>query len=658
MPKSSQRRSRASRRAMWASLLPFLVLLFSACARPTTLARVSGARYRIRNIHFEGNEALSDKQLLEHMNLSETRWFPLPDRHYFLEGLVPVDRRRIEDLYDAHGYYDARVVSITPRYHRRRDVVDLMVTIDEGAPTVVRDVAFRWPAGSPGGPADRRATPRRIQAKCELMATQPFDVAELEACESAMRAALRARGYAFAEVDAHAEVDTDRRVAEVSFVLRPGRFVRIGGIRIEGLENVPEELVRVEVERFEGKPFSPRRLENIEKTVAALDAFSSVVVRTAEAPDDHTVGVIVEVSEADFQSVNLGLGFGVDPRRWEQYGAARYSHVNLFGNLTRLDLRLKAGWGELPTLYRPDSQGPVIELEPRIRKKGFLERGLVWTAAPKLEVGIQPGYQFWSVQTEVGVSRFFTRFLQLGLSHRLRYVDFFMVDPDLDAQATILGPDFRDPYLVSLIEPDAHLYLTDRLIEPRHGVVLGVIYDLAGGIFGGQFDFHKITPEIRAYWTPIRRRLQLAARAQAGFIIPFGDEAAAPIDLKYYLGGPASVRGWGIRQLSPVVQTCEIDGTCTQIPVGGDTMVLGSFETRVRVWRQLWVVAFFDVGDVQPEPLTVRPAQWSYTAGPGLRLHTRIGVFRLDLGLRLNDQPERYGDQPRWALHFGLGEAF
>jgi hypothetical protein len=371
------------------------------------------------------------------------------------------------------------------------------------------------------------------------------------------------------------------------------------------------------------------------------------------------VDVRIVVEESRPQQLRLGLGLGLQPNRWEQYAAARYSHANLGRTLTRLDLRVRAGYAELPAPWRPQEHGPIVDVEPSLRKKGLLEDQLVWTLEPAFELGLWEGYAFYAPRNRVGVSRFFTRFVETGVSHTVRFVDFFDVSPVLEGNRTILGLDFRDPYLVSFIELQLRLHLTDRLVDPRHGAVVALTYDLAGGIFGGQYDFHKATPEVRGYWTPLRERLQLAMRAQLGFIVPFGDEPGAPFDLKYYLGGANTVRGWGLRRLSPSVSQCpgtEQEG-CRRIPVGGYTSALGNVEIRVRAWKGLWVVGFVDVGDVQADIATFHPTRWSWSTGPALRYDSLIGTFRLDLGVRLHD-PYPELDEPRWAIHFGLGETF
>jgi outer membrane protein assembly factor BamA len=634
-----------------------LLVASNGCATKKAAREVAGADQRLRKVKVEGNKAMSDDEIREHLHLKGTTWFPLPNRRYLYPAYLIKDARRIEQLYEAHGHYEAEVTDVEVLPRRKAEVVDVRFVVEEGPPTTVESVDFYWPDGPPLGPKDRRSRPEKIETRCDLQIDKAFSVKELHESESAMKVALQRRGYAFAQVHGTAEVDRVARTAKVRFEIRPGRWVRIGKISVEGVRMIPTRLVDVEVEDYEGKPFSPTRLESIEDAIYSLGVFSTVTVIPAETARGDFIDVTVRVTEGKPQSVKLGVGFEFGAARWEEYGAVRYRHENLFKNLTRLELRLKAGYAQLPALYRPEEHGPILDAEPSLRKKGFLEKKLVWELRPRFELGIWEGYQFYSPSYRAGVSRFFTRFFELGLSHNLRFVDFFAISPTLNRQRSVLGLDFRDPYLLSYIQVESWLHLTDRIVDPRNGLRAGVIYDLAGGFVGGMFDYNKLTPEVRAYYTPVRNRLQFALRGQVGFILPFGDEPGAPFDLKYYLGGPNSQRGFGWRRLAPYIEDCEDDGDCDRIPVGGNTQVLGQFETRVRVWKDLWTVAFVDVGDVQSGVRQIAPGQWNYAAGPGVRYKSKIGTFRLDVGFRIN-QDERFAHEPIWALHFGLGEPF
>jgi outer membrane translocation and assembly module TamA len=197
----------------------------------------------------------------------------------------------------------------------------------------------------------------------------------------------------------------------------------------------------------------------------------------------------------------------------------------------------------------------------------------------------------------------------------------------------------------------------DSFTETHNGLVLEATYDLAGGPFQGDYDFHKLEGGARLYWRPWRR-LQVAARLGAGVILPFGQTPGAPVNFKFYLGGANSLRGWGARRLSPQLFECEGGGTdCRGIPVGGLSMIQGSLELRLRTFGDLSLVGFIDMGDVQAEDLTYTPQEWNYAAGPGLRYNSPLGVFRLDVGFRLNE-PGVYPNEPGWAAYFGVGETF
>jgi outer membrane protein assembly factor BamA len=312
----------------------------------------------------------------------------------------------------------------------------------------------------------------------------------------------------------------------------------------------------------------------------------------------------------------------------------------------------------LPWPFEIQDAGPTLRFEPRFTKKGWLEKRLVWTLAPAIELGVEEGYQFYTPSTHVGLSRLFCQVFLAEVSHHLKVFDFFNVSRTLDVNKTQLGLDYRDPYLLSYIELNTALYFTDRMLEPQDGVVIANRYQVAGGPLGGHYDFHKLTPSLSAYWQVIDR-IQLAFRAEVGFIFPYGKAAAAPFNMQYYLGGADTVRGWGQRRLSPRTLECPNGDRhkCRAIPIGGKTEILSNFELRVYTFRQFFVAAFLDVGDVQTGEAVFRPKEWNYTAGGGLRYQSPIGKLRLDVGARLNSTPLSEGED-RWAFHLGLGEAF
>lgn len=627
----------------------------------------------MRKVEFEGVTRFSDGEIHDYLELRPTDWAPLPEKHYFYAGLIPIDEQHLVELYQAYGYYDVRVVDVRAEQVENRHKVDLTIVIDEGQPTLVESVVVRWPEGPPPGPLARERAgaltrapeidPKQLATRVTLEPGQPLEISPMQASSAALREALRAAGHPYASVTEQVVVDRTAHTASVEFQVRPGPFMRIAAITIEGLVTVPKRAVEVEVEFALGQTYSPRVLIGIEQRVHALGVFStvSVIPESEDVNDDDKLDLVVRVRESDPQRIQLGVTFGLEPNRWDQGAVARYSHANLFRNLYKIALTARAGYAELPNLIQPIEHGPVAELGLHAEKKGLLEKHLVWTLEPKLELGVQQGYKYWSANHRFGVSRFFTRWFGLEVDHTLRYVNFFSVSPTLNTRDTTLGLDFRDPYAISYVSVQPTIYAVDQITAPNNGVVLGVEYHVAGGPFGGDFDYQELTPFIRGYWRPVER-LQFAARARVGMIFPFGDQPGAPIDLRQYLGGTDTVRGWGLRRLAPRSSNCDPgqdyrDGGCDSIPVGGNSSVLGNFEVRVRTWDKLWVAGFVDLGDVRAGVANFVPAQWNYSAGGGLRYDSVIGKFRLDVGVRLNET-DLSRDEPIWAVHFGLGESF
>lgn len=650
--------------------LALLLLLATACAG-RKFEDVRGVDAYITEVEFVGVHRFKKKELLVYLNIGETSRLPWRDKFAYSPGVLPIDAERIVEVYRAHGYYDAEVLGMDPtikkvgrvylfgkkKGSRAPSKTKLLVTVREGAATRVRGVAFVWPDGYA---LDHKGNPAfaTIEAASKVREDDVFEIPKLNATVDLMKKMLEDRGYAFAEVEEEVIVDPGVGV-DVRFEVRPGPQVKLAEeIEIEGLVGVPEKAVRNEIEFAPGKPFSPAMITRIEQAVYGLEVFDTVSVSYEKDPkDEHLVRVKIKVAEGRTQSVQVGVGLGFDPIRWEERVSTLYSHKNLFHNLTRFDLKTTAGYAELPSLFRLTAHGPLLRVEPKLRRKGFLEKHTVWTLAPSFELGIWQGYQFYTPQLRMGASRFFGKFVQLELTYNLRFVDFFNVSPALNSKESILGRDFRDPYTLSYIEPQLNFFFVDSILKPRNGAILGVTYDLAG--LGGDFSFNKIVPTVRGYYSP-HERVTFAARLSVGFIFPFGRKAGAPFDMRFYLGGADSVRGWGLRRLSPKVyeDDCEMGASgCAGVPVGGQTMVLANFETRVRAVDQLYVAGFLDMGDVREGIRSFSPRSWNYAAGPGLRYASKIGTFRLDLGFRLNETDRSLAERG-WAIHFGLGETF
>lgn len=637
----------------WIICCSATLLALSAASCATTRPEIIGADgYQIDSISFEGVTRFSDSELLEVMYSRPHSWVPFSGEARFDDALAFSDIERITALYRAYGYFQAEVTELKTSLEGQK--ASLLYVVNEGPLTRVATVDVHWLS-----PGDEDSQTHALQ-ELRLEEDDPFETGQYNQSLGAMRQSLQNDGYPLAEVTGEVQVRLAQGDAQVQIFVAPGERARIGAFHIDGLVHVPHDLVLAEVEFVQGAPYSPARLRQVEAALRAMRVFRWVSAEPEARVVDGEVAIAVQVSEADPHEVRVGVELSVDSLRWQEHARLNYTHTNLFSRLTRLDLTAIAGWAQLPNPWAPTLHGPVASLNPKLTQKGLLERHLLWSVNPSVEVDLEEGYQYFMAKNRFGISRWFLGHILLGVGQNTDYVDFFNLDPALDERTALLGRDFRDPYLLSSLELNAAAYYVDQISAPTNGIILSLDYNFASKYVLSDFDFHKTLLTLRGYLKP-GRWLQLATRLRAGSIYPFGEEGAVPFNQRFYLGGATSVRGWGSRRLSPRIEECTTDPQqdeedCSIIPIGGYTMVQGNLEARIRLIEVLWLVGFLDVGDVRPGALQLDLTDLNYSAGPGLRAITPLGTARLDLGFRLNDTG-RFSDEQMWGIYFGLGQA-
>lgn len=631
--------------------LALVALLLSGCAgSQRVLEQVRGPRPLVQDVRLSGVQRFSKSELLSYLHTVENSWLPFTRVSQFDEAVAAVDSRRLEELYHSFGYRQARVVSVTAVKHDDDPAeVDVLVRVEEGQATRVSrlDLIF----------SNSNLTTREeleVRSAASLRLGEPFEVGRLNATIGDLRISLLRLGFPLASVSASADVHEGARRAEVELRIFPGARATIRNIRFDGLYRVPREKLDVEVRFARGERYSPALAQQIEQSLVALRVFRWVSVVPPTEVHEGWVDLTVRVSEADPKTITLGPELSIETVRWQEQLVARYTDVNLFGELTRLDVDAAAGYAEIPNFWSVERHGVVASLAPTFTKKGVLEDFTVWSFAPSVAVDVRDGYDYWVAGERFGPSRWFGSRLNLSLTHNLARYDYFAKSPTLDPKTTALGRDFRDPYVLSYLEAKASAYFVDSIPSPTEGAIFDVLYDYAGGPFRGDYDFHKLLVGARGYYK-LAAPLSLVARVQGGSIFPYGFSGGAPLSMKYYLGGANAVRGFGSRRLSPVLRECSGDD-CSNIPIGGYSMVQGTVELRLRVAGPFSIVGFAEVGDVKADALRYDFATWNYTAGPGLRVKTPLGLVRADVGFRLN-RLSAYPGEKNFAFYVGLGEA-
>ena len=160
--------------------------------------------------------------------------------------------------------------------------------------------------------------------------------------------------------------------------------------------------------------------------------------------------------------------------------------------------------------------------------------------------------------------------------------------------------------------------------------------------FGDTDNGIRLTFDARAYKGLGDNRVILAARIQGGAVLG-ADILNTPRDDLFYSGGGGTVRGQEYQSLGVTV-----DDGGTEVTIGGNQFVAGSFEARVKVTEKIGIVGFADMGLVG---VAGGDSDWQAGAGIGVRYATGVGPVRLDLAV-----PVRSGEGLQ--VYVGLGQAF
>jgi len=625
----------------------------AADARPTDALDPERA-WRVGALEIEGNDALSDTDV---RRVVETRprnrltfWRKRPD---FDAVIFERDRERVVRLYETEGYYKARVDwSLASKRTKSEEIVTLTLRIEEGPRAIVTAIEIDPPdpdlqpgsvgesdaasspvalpgsdgsAGVGGAPATGGASARKIR-RWALVVGAPFREADYQRLEAQLRAAYLERGHASVATKRSARVRPDREGVSVRYEITPGAPARFGPITLSGLERVASHLVQRELTFATGDPFSLARIEESRRRIQALDLFSAIEIDWTVDPADPGVAALsIALREKKPRELRIGGGYSTEERARAHI---RWENRNWLGGGRRLILA-----GRYSNLVR---SAAITFSQPHFfdrRNRGLFDFGLFQQDEPNFtRNAIQgvPAFERTLAPKLVGT---------LGLrveTDEIRDVE-EMVRTRIGGvrdEGTVIGPRFNLRWTP-----------VDDVAHPRDGFVASIDGQYSTRGLGATYDYFRLVGEV-AVFEELFDFAVVAGRLKLGAAQAFGGKERLPIFERFYAGGEGSVRGYRRHQLGPTARNGN--------PLGGRSLIEGSVETRVPVWRQIGAVAFLDFAQVSLDRYDFVPDELRFSAGPGVSYSTPIGPISLFAGFPINRQQ----GEPPWQIHFNIGFFF
>lgn len=604
---------------------------------------------QVWSVKFEGNQqfpnvVLNEQIITDHPGFWEKLKFWDRSGYALNETEIKKDVIRLRNYYQRRGYVNVEV-SYEIKTGNKEWKKKVIFEIDENVPIRIQNVDYV--ISSNGGSVSEVRESRAYQEAQREHAYQEgsrYETIRKPEVIGRFTDALKNLGYAYAEVNIQAEVDTASLAADLTIQSNLGPRTYIDSVEIKGAENVTRNYILRESDLQPGEMYSLNKLQKAQQQLFDHHMFRFATISIPEQPEDSTLNLVMQIREREQRSVELLVGFGTEEKLRGQVG---WTHRNLWHRGHRFNAMARASFIEqylslnylFPYVHNTKSSVVISPFGQHLLQENF----------ELLRAGLTNSFIYrYSENFTASASYEYTK------------------NQELSQQFDASLPDTTLQYDLSSFQLSG--YYSQGFGRRQEGWVLQP-YAEVSGLFGlASFQFQKLTVDVRRY-IRLGNSTRLATRLQSGALINAPSDSL-PKNIRFYLGGTNSVRGWYRQQLGPKRARTDSTGFLEYVPVGGRAMFGFNIEIRQELnflIEGLGMAVFLDGGQIWEtvRQLDSRPVQ--YGVGGGLRYESPIGPVRVDIGYKINPTAEdldRYRNRDfssawdRIGIHFSIGQAF
>ncbi len=448
---------------------------------------------------------------------------------------------------------------------------------------------------------------------------QPANTAAVNGMRSAVETYYRQRGFTEAKILMTSRIEGGRFVP--GFVIEEGKSYQLGTFSFEGLGKTRQSRIRRRFADLEHKTLDNTVVDRRLREMMATGAFESVRMETKER-EGNVLDATLHFVESDARGYTVSAGFGSyeGPILGVSYYDRNYRGMMM--NLSSgFEITGRSLLGEVgltdPWLFGQDVKGNV---------RLFMLSGL------------NEGYTTWRAGGEAGASWRASDHYSLDLRTGWAFVN----TNDDGIPSNLLG---ETVYANPFIRFSQRLDYRDSKVLPTKG--WNAEFPIEIGAAMGEVSTTYVKSELIGAWRrPVGEDAQLALGARAGFLMASGNANDFPIDLRFFLGGPRSVRSYAEREMGP--------RSPSGYPLGGEAYWVANAEYIHSIAGPVKLVGFVDAGSLSRKFDGLGSATPDVAAGLGIRFDLPVGPVRLEYGHNLT----RDGGEPSGAFHFAIGVAF
>jgi outer membrane protein insertion porin family len=212
----------------------------------------------------------------------------------------------------------------------------------------------------------------------------------------------------------------------------------------------------------------------------------------------------------------------------------------------------------------------------------------------------------------------------------------------------------RGTFIISEIGVNLTYDTRNSFQLPDRGQVSEVLASVAAQ--PGNTEYYKLEARTSWFFKGFAPGHILEVDSRMGVVSSWDGTTQVPIFERWFLGGLYNLRGFKYQTVGPMDAYGE--------PLGGDTVWFATAEYSIPIIKMLRVAAFYDAGNVYPDPFSFNPGPnrvlFSDDVGLGLRIILPIGggtPLRLDYGVPITHD-STVGSSGKFQFGFGFTHPF
>jgi outer membrane protein insertion porin family len=607
-----------------------------------------GGETTIKEINFEGNNSFSDSDLRGKIVSSEHAWWKfLSHNDTYDVDRLSYDRELVRRYYLKNGFADIQVDP--PDVRRTPDGKSFIITFTliEGPRYKVADVAVNVGSAKldEGGLRDGVTTG----------VGDTYDASKVDKTVENLTLEAARQGFVFAKVNPDIVRNAGQNTVDIRYDIVEGPRTYIERIDIIGNTRTEDQVIRRQLQLYEGDAFNRIMVDRARRRLTALDYFESIDFREdpGSAPDKVILAVVVK--EKSTGQVNFSVGYSTSDG---VIGSIGLQERNFMGKGQNVRLNT--------TLSLKRQQVDFSFTEPYFM--GLPIAAGVDAFATRTDNQDISSYNSEQVGGALRSGFNLDEYSTISLKYGLEWQKITGVDTEVASPAVI---ESQGTYWKSQIGAS---YIWDNLDSPVlptngfRGEIDSTIAGLGGNTFYASLEAHGW------YFIPIyEEKVVLKVEGNAGMMAPLPGHTV-PLQDRFFMGGDTfrgfAKSGVGPRQINNAGGTDAIGGQTYAIGTVEMTFPLGIpeewgmrgalFSDFGTIFNAPEQTVDYGTGDCQGSSKSTKnctvfdTSAFRMSVGAGVIWQSPFGPLRFDLAYPL--LKAKY-DQTEW-FQFSIGTSF